>query len=300
MYVFWALLLVVSCKALSHKEEWESFKIIHGKSYESVTEENARMKIFRENKQKIEEHNEQYQKGLVSFFLKINRFGDLTVSEFGEMMNKLNLRNMLSEQNLTIPENNFKGDLPDAVDWRDKGAVTGVKDQGDCGACWAFSATGALEGQLFITGGQLTSLSEQQLMDCSGSYGNQGCQGGLMNQAFIYISSNGGIDTEDSYPYEGAVGSCRFQASAVVATVTKVFNISPNDESALQNAVATAGPVSVAIDGSLQSFQFYGGGIYYDSSCNSTNPDHGALAVGYGSVNGEDFWLVKNSWGTTW
>nr|XP_024219379.1 cathepsin L isoform X3 [Halyomorpha halys] len=236
MYVFWALLLVVSCKALSHKEEWESFKIIHGKSYESVTEENARMKIFRENKQKIEEHNEQYQKGLVSFFLKINRFGDLTVSEFGEMMNKLNLRNMLSEQNLTIPENNFKGDLPDAVDWRDKGAVTGVKDQGDCGACWAFSA----------------------------------------------------------------VGSCRFQASAVVATVTKVFNISPNDESALQNAVATAGPVSVAIDGSLQSFQFYGGGIYYDSSCNSTNPDHGALAVGYGSVNGEDFWLVKNSWGTTW
>ncbi|KAE8573556.1 Cat16, partial [Halyomorpha halys] len=170
------------------------FQIIHGKSYESVTEENARMKIFRENKQKIEEHNEQYQKGL-------------TVSEFGEMMNKLNLRNMLSEQNLTIPENNFKGDLPDAVDWRDKGAVTGVKDQGDCGACWAFSATGALEGQLFITGGQLTSLSEQQLMDCSGSYGNQGCQGGLMNQAFIYISSNGGIDTEDSYPYEGAVSS---------------------------------------------------------------------------------------------
>ncbi|CAH1392201.1 unnamed protein product [Nezara viridula] len=241
------------------------------------------------------------------YFMKTSRklkntinITEKTVSEFREIKNRLNYRKILSQNNSSIPETTLKGDLPDAVDWRDKGAVTAVKNQGDCGACWAFSATGALEGQLFISGGQLISLSEQQLMDCSGSYGNQGCSGGLMNQAFIYISANGGIDTEDSYPYEGAVGSCRFKASASAATVTKVFNIETNDEAALQNAVATAGPVSVAIDGSHKSFQFYGGGIYYESECNATNPDHGILAVGYGSENGQDFWLVKNSWGTSW
>lgn len=152
------------------------------------------------------------------------------------------------------------------LDWRTKGYVTPVKEQGQCTGDWAFSTTGSLEGQHFNATGKLVSLSEQNLIDCSGKQGNMGCVGGNVYQSYEYIKENGGIDSEDSYPYEDDDNRCRFQAATVGSTVTGYVNITSKDEDALEQAVATIGPIAVAIDASHNSFQLYKqGGTFTDS-----------------------------------
>jgi len=185
------------------------------------------------------------------------------------------------------------------VDWRTSGAVTGIKDQGQCGSCWSFSSTGAIEGISKIKRGSLVSVSEQNLMDCSTSYGNQGCNGGLMTSAFKYVVANKGIDTEASYPYTMASQACRFSTANVGATITNYKTVAAGSESALVTAIISQ-PVSVAIDASHNSFQLYKSGIYYESACSSSRLDHGVLAIGYGTDTTGDYYIVKNSWGTSW
>ncbi|XP_039897601.1 procathepsin L-like [Simochromis diagramma] len=192
---------------------------------------------------------------------------------------------------LGLPEGT---DLPDTVDWRDKGYVTEVKDQKQCGSCWAFSTTGVLEGQHFRKTGKLVSLSEQQLMDCSHSFGNNGCNGGSVKRALQYIQSNGGIDTETSYPYKAKGQRCRYKPDGIGAKCTGYVHVKPSNEETLKKAVATIGPISVGIDASRHSFQFYQSGVYNDPDCSKTVLDHGVLAVGYGTENGHDYWLIKN------
>lgn len=178
--------------------------------------------------------------------------------------------------------------------------MTPIKNQQQCGSCWAFSTTGSVEAQHALKTGKLVSLSEQNLVDCSGQEGNSGCEGGLMTQGFQYIIDNKGIDTEASYPYTAEDGTCQFNASNIGATIKSFTELPHGDEKALQNAVSKVGPISIGIDASNDSFQSYTDGIYDEPNCSSTQLDHGVLIVGYGTENGKDYWLVKNSWGTVW
>merc|ERR1712003_65348 len=263
------------------------------------------MGIFMENKARIARHNQRAHSGEKSYFLKMNHYGDLLHHEFTGAMNgydftaKKLLRAQPDNDRVTwiAPEN---VELPAEVDWRTQGYVTPVKNQGQCGSCWAFSTTGSLEGQHFKKTGKLVSLSEQNLVDCSTKFGNHGCNGGLMDYAFKYIKSNGGIDTEESYPYKAKNGKCHFSKSDVGATDTGFVDIPEGDEAALQKAVATVGPISVAIDASHFSFQFYHSGVYNEKHSSSSQLDHGVLAVGYGTYQGTAYWLVQNSWGPSW
>jgi len=286
-------------------EEWETWKIIHDKTYESPTEEKFRLKIFMENKAKIEKHNRRAAKGAHSYQLKINEYGDMLSHEFVSKMNGYKNRavnDSAAPLSATFLAPAHVESLPKSVEWRIHGAVTPVKNQGQCGSCWSFSTTGALEAMNYRKTGKLVSLSEQNLIDCSRSYGNQGCNGGLMDNAFQYIKDNGGIDTEESYPYEGEDDKCRYNPKNKGASDVGFVDIEPGNENALKHAIATQGPCSIAIDASHESFQFYSHGVYREPECSPENLDHGVLAVGYGvdEESGEKYWLVKNSWGTSW
>merc|ERR1711936_733417 len=246
-------------------EEWETWKLMHGKSYgrnllgDAIKdshmpgggygqEEKFRMKIWMENKAKIEKHNRHALKGMHSYHLAMNEWGDLLHHEFVATVNGYKARpaNFSGEKpqgaKYLLPAHTET--LPDNVDWRDHGAVTPVKNQGQCGSCWSFSTTGALEAMHHRATGKLTSLSEQNLIDCSRKYGNQGCNGGLMDAAFQYIKDNGGIDTEKSYPYEGEDDTCRYDPHYKGARDVGFVDVEQGNEHALKTALATQGPCS--------------------------------------------------------
>lgn len=274
-------------------ESWQLWKSAQNKAYTDINEEKIRYTIWQDNLRRITEHNLKSK----TLFLRMNEFGDMTNTEYRAKMNGYLMSKEKSGSTFLEP-NNLKA--PDTVDWRTKGYVTPVKNQGQCGSCWSFSTTGALEGQHFKKTGKLVSLSEQNLVDCSTAYGNHGCQGGLMDNAFKYIKANGGIDTEASYPYQGENLQCRFKKANVGADDTGFVDVPEGDEDALKKASASVGPISIAIDASKFSFQFYHSGVYDEPSCSSTQLDHGVLLVGYGTLQGKDYWLVKNSWGPGW
>jgi len=195
--------------------------------------------------------------------------------------------------------------FPATVDWRDNGIITPVKDQKDCGSCWAFSTTGALESfWALYTQISPVLLSEQQLIDCAQAYGNNGCQGGLPSMAFEYITGQGGLDTENAYPYESLEDTCRFQEDNIGAKLfSGSVNITQSDEAAILNAVANVGPVSVAFQVTTD-FLSYSSGVFTSKICTASpqTVNHAVLVVGYGTdaTTGLDYWLVKNSWGTNW
>jgi len=280
-------------------DEWRLFKSKHNKQYTEF-EEKFRQKVYIENRHKIARHNLQAANGEHTYTMAMNHFGDMLHHEFVATMNGFKGKNFTKSGVGAFFVEPANVELPSSIDWRDLGAVTPVKDQGQCGSCWAFSTTGALEGQNFRKTNNLTSLSEQNLIDCSGKYGNEGCNGGLMDQAFQYIKDNKGIDTEDTYPYEAEDDECRYNPSNRGAVDRGFVDIPAGKEDKLKAALATVGPVSIAIDASHESFQFYSKGVYYEPECSSRDLDHGVLIVGYGTEMGKDYWLVKNSWSEKW
>ncbi|KAH8274501.1 hypothetical protein KR044_002091, partial [Drosophila immigrans] len=296
MKVIIAILLFIGLAHANLEEEFNSFKEIYNKVYKDFSEHDQRKQIFKDNAEFIKQHNQRHAAGEKSYKMGVNQFSDLLSEEFqAVMLSSINPNGSTTGSNqIFTPSPSVK--IPDSIDWREMGAVTGVKDQGGCGSCWAFATIGTLEGQWFIKNQQLVSLSEQNLVDCSTKDG--GCQGGWPDNALSYIKDNGGVDTEDSYPYEAKDSECRFNPDNVGAKVADIVVVASDDESALAAAVAEKGPISVAIDASF--FQHYQGGVLDEPDCQG-QVNHGVVVVGYGhDDNGGDYWLVKNSWSEAW
>ena len=275
---------------------FSKFIEIYNKNY-SVDEFRDRYNIFSSNIHRLIDQDSHF-----SHDVKINEWADLSSQEFHHEVggsgcfhaNQVNYRNGCKSFK---PSSSQLQNLPDEVDWRDENAVTHVKNQGKCGSCWSFSATGAMEGAWSIATGDLVSLSEQQLLDCSKNYGNNACNGGIMAEAFQYAIKNG-MCSETDDPYKANSGTCDTTCNHEVH-ITDCYNVSPNNQLELQAAVAR-GPVSVAIEADTSIFQFYADGVLKNEDC-GVNLDHGVLIVGYGEeYNGDKYWLVKNSWGPDW
>jgi cathepsin L len=272
---------------------WMEFTSKFAKTYKH-DEVHYRFRIFKNTVDFIDSNNALN----LTYTVGINKFSDLTSEEFQTYFMGT-VVDATTHKRMGYPQSLRQKAAPASWDWRSKGAVTPIKNQQQCGSCWAFSTTGSMEGCHFLTTGKLVSLSEQNLVDCSTAQGNQGCDGGLMDQAFEYIISNNGIDTEGSYPYTAEDGTCSYSASNCGSELKTYADVTAGSESALQAACQMT-PVSVAIDASQPSFQSYTSGVYYEPSCSSTQLDHGVLAVGWGTSGGSDYWIVKNSWGTDW
>ena len=273
-------------------QKFQQFMTKYNKKYGSIREYLGRYTVFKRNVMNIlKKRNLSYKTG-------ITRFADLTRQEFAKTYLNLNYGAM-NVVNLKPYKMNAKNDSPDSWDWRDQGAVTRVQDQGSCGSCWAFSAVGNLEGLYAQKTGNLVALSEQLLVDCD--YYDSGCNGGLMEYAFTYLEELGGIETEDDYPYTGYQGDCKADPSKFVDLTVTGYNalcdFTECDEGEMKDFLYGTGPLSVALN--ADPLMWYESGII-DEDCDPTALDHGVLLVGYGTEDGVDYWLVKNSWGKGW
>ncbi|CAH8465612.1 unnamed protein product [Schistosoma turkestanicum] len=286
---------------------WLQWKILHHKNYSTYKEYNEHRENWRNNLYSIKKHNSMHDQGLELYTTGLNQFSDLNWSD----INALYLTNLsqystnrshqqVGEVLLKQPFNETTPlkEIPNSWDWRKLGIVSKVKLQGECGACWAFSAAGALEGQLRNKTGSFVELSSQQLIDCSHSFGNHGCLGGEMKNAFRYVEKDG-IQTEESYPYLTKESKCQHSKSTSLTYSKSIIEIELNNEEQLKTVLYEHGPVSAGINVEPQ-FIRYKNGIYQSQSCSSTDVNHAVLIVGFGEENGIQYWIVKNSWGTSW
>jgi len=286
-----------------YQREFSKFVKTHGKKY-TTDEFFSRFEIFKQNLDLIELHNARGETSTMG----VNQFADMTSDEMASKLNgfqaglkKNNKVAKFSDAQLSAAASVSAGA---SLDWVAKGAVTPIKDQGQCGSCWSFSATGSIEGAVQIKSGKLISLSEQQLMDCSVPEGDQSCEGGLMDDAFQFVLDNKGICAEADYPYVAKDEACKKTCKSV-STITGFVDVptdpsNPNNETGLMAAVMM-GPVSIAIEADQPVFQLYTGGVITSAAC-GTNLDHGVLIVGFGTdtKTNVDYWTVKNSWGNKW
>ncbi|XP_053205499.1 procathepsin L-like [Panonychus citri] len=292
--------------------DWDRHKMIHNLSYHEPRKENYHRISFFSNLGRIYHHNIRADKGYETYRLGTNRYSDMEFSDFARRMLNYkpttgNVRQLYHYNNnkrkssingaINRPQSN---ESLQSLDWRDSGFVARVKNQGLCGSCWAFSVIAAIESSTAIARNRsVEELSEQNLIDCSKK--NYGCKGGRLDLAFQFVLDNGGVDTESSYPYEGdTIGECRFNSSTVGAAIQSYRSILPKAEDDLLDA-ATNHVVSAAIQ-VTQGFQLYSGGIFDDPTCSNNEEDlnHAIAIIGFGSSGGQDWWLIKNSWGPTW
>jgi len=284
----------------SDQKEFILFRNRFNKVYASDEDFFSRFEVFKSNMRSIIQHNSIPGQ---NFTLGINQFSDLTAEEFKALYINSGYKPSVSAVSTTVGSYGCKTytstatSAPASIDWRQKNAVTSVKDQGQCGSCWTFSSTGASEGAWAISTGKLIDLSEQQLVDCATgvSYGSHGCNGGQMEGADKYLIANGQCSLA-SYPYTATDDKCK--TCSPVAHFSSCSDVKPNDQISLKGAVAMQ-PVSVAIEADTRYFQSYTGGILDATTCGTTL-DHGVLVVGYGTDNGKKYWNVKNSWSSTW
>ncbi|KAL2933302.1 KDEL-tailed cysteine endopeptidase CEP1 [Bienertia sinuspersici] len=271
-------------------QRWRS----HHTVSRSLDDKHKRFNVFKENVKHVHHVNKMDK----PYKLKLNKFADMTSHEFRTHFAGSKIRHHRMLQGKKASESFMYANadnVPTSVDWRKKGAVTPIKNQGQCGSCWAFSTVAAVEGINQIKTGKLVSLSEQELVDCDTSE-NQGCNGGLMDSAFDYIKKKGGLTTEELYPYKAEDGKCERDSPKV--SIDGHEDVFQNNETALLQAVANQ-PISVAIDAGSSDMQFYSEGVF-TGEC-GTELNHGVAAVGYGTtIDGTKYWIVKNSWGEEW
>lgn len=284
--LFWVL--VVNFFSDEKMEKFLDFTIKYDKEYETQYAFDKAFSFYNKNVEQIKMMNDENS----SINFDVNQFTDVDKSKFDK------LKGFIHMEDTTSSCNSYEyreTDAPVDFDWRDYDVVTPVKDQGFCGSCWSFSATGAMEGAWALHSGDLLELSEQQLIDCSVSYGDLACNGGLMDNAFEYAIDNS-MCSESTEPYFAEYESCEECKS--VANFSSCVDVTPGNELHLKTALLST-PISVAIDAESNMFQFYSGGIITASEC-GTSLDHGVLLVGYGEDDGVKYWLVKNSWGESW
>jgi C1A family cysteine protease len=272
--------------------QYMQYLALHSKSYITTEEFELRKALYTQTDAVIEEHNATDS----SFKLGHNKFSDFTDAERTAMLGYI-APETVEEPVLLRPTNDA------TVDWRAKGAVTPIKDQGQCGSCWTFSSTGALEGAHQIATGTLLSFSEQQIVDCanlSHGYLSFGCNGGNQSVAFKYLEKHM-AELESVYKYTAKNGTCKYDSSSATAVEVSTYkNVTANNVEQMKAAVAQQ-PVPVSIEADKMVFQQYKSGVFDSASC-GTKLDHATLVVGYGtdSATNTDYWIMKNSWGTVW
>lgn len=280
--------------------QFQHFKKTHGRQYASAAEESQRFKNFVENMQTAAKQSERNP--LAKF--GVNEYSDMSAAEFKTRHNgnkyfaKVAAESSKNIDHSIVSAASKRLAAGRQQDWRPKGAVTPIKNQGQCGSCWSFSSTGSIEGQWFLAGNPLTSVSEQEFVSCDTI--DSGCQGGLMDNAWTWLlqAHNGSVVTEASYPYvsgDGQVPACSMSGTQFGAQISGYANIA-KDEETMGGFVYTSGPMSVAVDAT--SWQTYVGGILTD--CISNQIDHGVLVVGFDDQNQPPYWIIKNSWGAGW
>ncbi|XP_014239822.1 cathepsin L1-like [Cimex lectularius] len=294
---------VISSILAESDSEWEMFKKKYNRTYNNDEYEAIHREVFISNKKAIDEHNAKYEKGLMTYSLKINHFADFTPDEIKALFGKSSMEVIDKRWGLRAKRNVANESIdelvPDYVDWVKKGAVTPIKDQGLCGSCYIFSSLAALESQLFLKRGKLVSLSAQNFLDCAKKgyeYNENPCLGGSPLTVFDFIENNRGLATESSYPYEEKVNNCT-QEKIEHFKITRGNFVPPNS---IKWSIFKNGPVITAYDATQFSYLFYSSGIYEDPACNSTDINHASVLVGFGTEERYNYWLVKNSWGTDW
>ncbi|XP_054166568.1 procathepsin L-like [Oppia nitens] len=279
------------------ESQWKLFKqqFRSGSDLYTTEEDEAyRRTIFEDTYRQIVRHNNEADQGLHTYWMGINQFSDLTTKEWERQWLSSIITSNVSSESIE-----FNGDLPSSVDWRNKGLVAPIKNQGQCGSCWAFAAVAAVEGQYAKKHGHIQTLSEQNIVDCNHQTDCQ--RGGNSEMAYNTITREGGIESEQDYPYTSGrtqrVGTCRFQRALSKANIQRFSSTS--GETGIQQAVANVGPITVYIDASGNGFRNYRSGVY-SGPCSSTQLNHAVTAIGYGTEGSQPYYIIRNSWDTTW